>query len=480
MKSSVYISTEKIEVVGYAGSTIKRYVTYPLAEGTMINGMITDAVFLTECLTIMRKENPDLFTAPSLIVDGSAILSRKLVAPRLSDKRYRQMVRDDLADTTDDPDSLVCGYRKLGTEGNHESLLACAVDKGRVDAYISAFKEAGIKLSAIRVGTEALLRYISSRKELASASFVLNLIDGPTMLSMTFENGSNVFMSRSRLYGETKEQIFQNVMENLNGMIQFNRSQKFTEIAQVYYLGVSEADLRLIEALNPYAGINMRMLDLSRQTGGKIPPEAHFSYLNTLMGSDSIDLIAGRKLLDVHIKHKKPRKVWPLAMVLYILVLALPIGYAWKQDYDITEKINGINAYLSDPEVKEVQDEMARRRIEQGRYQSVIDQHEEMLAWKNSMTTVSSQMLDVLLFKHGHLAVVTQFSYSENPNTVQMSAVSASAYAANDYVDALRGETDIVQSVVYTGGSPDGSGGFSFPLTIRLAERPAVTEGGAE
>ncbi|MDR0325903.1 MAG: hypothetical protein LBI19_07430 [Oscillospiraceae bacterium] len=478
MKSSIYISAEKIEVIGYAGSSVKKFTTYPLAEGTMINGTITDAAFLTECLAAMRKENPQLFTDPSLVVDGSAILSRRLVTPKLNNKRYLQLVRDDFADTTDDPDSLVCGYHKLSSEGSSEAILACAANKGLVDSYISAFKDAGIRLSAIRVGAEALNKVVSSRQELKKASFVLTLIDGFTTVSMVFNNGNNVFMSRSRLYGDTKEQIYQNVLENLNGLINFNRSQKFNEITQCYYLGVNEAEMRLIDALNPYAGIKMDMLDIFGSVSGKLPPEAHLVYLNMLMPSDSINLLTARRELDKHIKHKKPRKLWIPLMALYILLLALPSGYMWWQAYTVNQDIEEINAYLQDPEVLRKRAELDDVKAERGRYLNITGQYNEMTAWEESMTMVSSRLLDLFIRDYGDSVSVTQLDYDEKALQVRLSAKCAEEDIATYYTDFLK-LSDMIEFVNFRGVTYDSNGLYSFSLDITLAMKD-LAEGEAE
>ena len=224
MKSSIYVSAEQIQVIGHLGGAVRRYVTYPIPEGTMFNGTITDSAFLAECLMSLKREHSELFSSgTTLIVDGSTILSRRITSPNLSHKQYLQLVRDDFADSIDSTDNLVCGYHKLQSVEN--AILACAVNKAQVDSYISTFNEAGIKLSGIHIGVDTILGLVKSRADLQQGTIVINVIDGLTMLSMLFENGNNIFISRSRLYGEEKEQVFRSVLENLNGLIQFTRSK---------------------------------------------------------------------------------------------------------------------------------------------------------------------------------------------------------------------------------------------------------------
>ncbi|MCL2002832.1 MAG: hypothetical protein FWG72_02370 [Oscillospiraceae bacterium] len=474
MKSSIYISAEKIEVVGYAGRSVKRYVTYPLPEGTMINGMITEASFLTECLAAMRTENPDLFKSPSLIVDGSAILSRRLVTPKLNHKRYLQLVRDDFADATTDSGQLVCGYYKLKSQAE-DAILACAVDKGLADAYIYAFRAAGIKLTSIRVGAEALVNLIDSSPALSKGSFVLTLLDGFTAVSMIFENGSNVFMSRARLYGETKEQIFQNILDNLNGLVNFNRSQKFSEITQCYYLGVNETDVSLIQALNPYAGIQMSLLNLFGEGTGALPPESHFAYLNALMPAGCIDLIAGRKQLDKHVKSKKTRnKALPL-LLLYLLILALPIGYMWWQVYNLDEEIRAVSHQLNSAGNEVLQAELESLETETGVYNGINSQYRELESWDASLTRVSSDMLDLFIVGHRRLAEITQFDYDERSNSVRISARSPDSDSMLLYINNLSG-SDMVASIGYQGFDTNSEGETVFNIEVTLAVRAATGE----
>jgi hypothetical protein len=468
MKSSIYISTEKIEVVGYAGRSVRRFATYPLPEGTLINGMITDSAFLTECLALMRAENPDLFVSPSLIVDGSAILSRRIITPKLNRKRYLQLVRDDFTDSTDDTANLVCGYCKLHSQDGQDAILACATDKRLVDSYTSAFTAAGIKLRSIRVGAESLVGLIDSRSELKGSSFVLTLIDGFTSVSMIFENGSNVFMSRARLYGETKEQIFQNVLDNLNGLINFNRSQKFSEITQCYYLGVTDADIRLLSTLNPYGGIEMHSLDLTGP-GSILPPEAHFAYLNAVLPADRIDLITARKELDKHLKSSKPRKTAPVLLLLYILLLAAPIAFMWMQVNGLDKDIEDIERFLSDPVIEERQAELERREIDTRSFRSIVDQYNELIEWEESLNRASSRLLDLFIVQFRGMAAVIRFDYDERANIVRIEAVSADPDSATRYVDALKA-SELVSEIYYTGYTVDSEGETNFKIDVTLAD----------
>jgi len=465
MKSSIYVSAEHIQVIGYAGNTVKQFVTYPIPEGTVYNGTITDSAFLAECLTSMKRDYPDLFKSDvTLVVDGSTILSRRIVTPRLSKKQYLQLVRDDFADSIENTADLVCGYRKLQTAEN--SILACAVNKALVDSYISTFLSAGIKLDAIHVGVETILSFVKTKQELQKSALVINIIDGHTMLSMLFQDGSNVFMTRTRLYGEEKEQLLQNVLENLNGLIQFSRSQKLGEIAVSYYLGVNEADIRLLEAFNPYTDIRLDTLSVY-ESFGEIPPDAHFTCLNMMYGGDCIDLIAARRELDKFVKSKRPKKLWIPLLAIYIVVLAAVAAYLWWENSRTDKLISEVNEYIQSPAILQRQAEIDALMRETALYQDITRQVDEKATWENGMPKASSRMMDLIVFNHGVDVTVTSFEFSESTGVVRVNAACADANVSADYVDALY-RSGVASSVWYQGYGSGADGVFTFTVDITL------------
>jgi len=465
MKSSIYISAEQIQVIGYNGNSAKRFAAYPIPEGTVYNGTITDSAFLTECLASMKKDHPDFFkSGASLIVDGSTILSRRLTTPKLGNKQYLQLVRDDFADSVENTDDLVCGYRKLPSAEN--AILACAVNKSQVDSYVSTFMRAGIKLDAIHVGVGAILSFVKSKPDLQKSVIVINIIDGVTMLSMLFVEGSNVFMTRSRLYGEEKEQVFQNVLENLNGLIQFARSQSLGEITKSYYLGANESDIRLLEAFNPYTDIQLDTITIY-ESFGEIPPTAHFASLNMLYGDDGIDLIAARAELEKYVKAKKPKKLWIPLLAAYIVVLAAMAVYLWWQNANVDRQIADLDSYITSPDIVQKQTEINDLNKEITYYGEIARQIDDKTAWENTMPKAASHMMDMIVYLHGVAVTVTSFEFNEATGVVRVSATCADANVSADYVDALY-RSGVASSIGYQGYGSGQDGLFTFSIDITL------------
>jgi hypothetical protein len=462
MKSSIYISADMIQVIGYSGKNIKKIAGFRLPEGTMFNGNIMDAPFLTECLVSMKKDNRALFKGKVyLVVDGSSVLTRRLSTPKLRHKQYLQRVRDDFADSIANPDEMVCAYKKLG-DG---TVLGCAVNKAQVDSYINTFKKAGIKLSGIRVGAELLHMLVRSVSVLQHATVVLNLLDGQTMLSAIFVNGVNIMMQRTRLYGDEKEQIHTQIVESLSNLNQFVQSQKYDEITQSFYLGISDADMVLLEERDTHEAITLGKLILY-EGNVTLPPEAHFACLNMQYGHKGIDLIDASRELEKYIKSKRPKKLWIPALVVYAAVLIGVAVYLFLELRDVNERIDEINAFLNDPAVIATRDELNTLMDETNNIERIAAQFNNRLDWEETMPTATSYMINQILFGHGIEVEISSFDFNKASGIVRVSASTRNATVANDFVKALY-DIGVAQQVMYRGFGT-GGGGYSFGLDITL------------
>lgn len=471
MKSSIYISSEKIEVIGYTNAaksiSVKNYMVCPLPEGTMINGTIIDSAHLVECLSAMRAKKPLLFSEPSLIVDGSSILTKRIDAPKLKKHQYIRLIMDDFADSAEDFEDMVCDYHSLNAGSS--AILGYVTEKALVDSYISVFGKAEIKLKSIRIGVQSIINYVNSNPALNNKTFILNVIDGVTMLSMIFENGVNVFMSRTRLYSEENEQLIQNIFENLSGLIQFEKSQKFNNITNSYYMGLSRDALNFMREINPYPDITLEHLDIFRDIDGtdKLPAETHFACLNMFLSDDSIDLIHSRKMLDKIKRLERPKNYWIPVLIGAAVLIALPVVYLNSQVSAVNAKIMQLNTYMTDPAVMQKSTQIDALMEETAHYNDVINQLQEKTELDNSKSLVSNQVLELITSTYRHKVSVTDFDFDENAGVIHVNGVCANQVDAAGYVDALKTNSRI-NAVKYTGYSYGRDGEYKFSVDVTL------------
>jgi len=467
MKSSIYISMEEIQIIGHNNGVVEHFSSVPLPEGTMYNGNIIEPSVLIECLIALKKDNPGIFKpGVDLVVDGGTILSRRIVTPRLNRKQYMQLIMDEFADSTSNTDELVCGYHRLNDSKKENAILACVTGKVQVDDYLSVFREAEIKLNTIHIGVETILNYVKSRQEMQKSTIVINVIDGLTMLSMLFKEGSNVFISRSRLYGDVREQVIHSILENLSGLIRFTNSQNIEDITQSYYLGLDETDMRLMEAISPYGDISLKKISVNKGKV-KLPENAHFVYLNTLLKKDSIDYITCRAELDKLIKLKKHKTSWLLIAAAAFVLLAAPVAYLEMRTIEADHAIVKVQEWIKAPSTVQKQKELAAVKSEMAYYKEVVTQQTQKYEQDNKLPGITSQILDSIIYQHGLDVTVTDFDYNENNGIIRVSAFCPNANISTEYVDMLY-SGGIARFVDYQGYGSSSDGMFSFVVDIHL------------
>ena len=468
MNISVYISSEQIQMIGYEGKVAKRFVTHSLPEGAMYNGTIIDRAYMISSLKSIDNDNPGFLKGEvRLIVDGSSILSRKIATPKLNQKQLMSLVRDEFLDTIENPDQIVCGYRPIRTGEN--AVMGFAAAKEQMDSYVSVFSEAGIKLSAIRVGTESVINYVESRQEFHDSTIVLNIIDGMTMLSMVFFGGANVFISRTRLYGEGDQQMLDGILDNLGGLLQFTQSQNFGTIDTSFYIGLGVEDVGYLVTHNQYPDVNLTTLQVYDGPGGSPPPETHFCCLNMQMTAKCVDLLAVHKKMSGGGKggkglNKKFLMIIPALIILGLVAMSVNL---YLESTALDREIERINALINSPDTQARQIEIALMRDEVALLSEVAEQRELKNEWENTRVKATRQLLDSILFRHTMVVRVSSFTYNESASTVSVSAVCADATVSADYVDYLY-DSGIATRVTYTGYSTSGDG-FSFSINIDLS-----------
>jgi hypothetical protein len=484
MKSSVYISSEKIEVIGYTkigkGFTVNGYETCPVPEGTMINGRIIDSRSLADCLSSLNQRHPNLFKDTSLVIDGSSISVKKLVVPKLSKWQYYQLISDDFSDTADNFQELLCDYQMLKTKDGTTAILSCAADKTQAESYIAAFKEAGIRLKSIHIGIQAVMHYIDSAPELQNKTVVINIIDGVTMLSVIFENGVNVLMSRVRLYSDDKNQFVRDIVNRLSELTQFTQSEKLGGITHSFYLGLDKGDLELIKSMNQFPLIKFEELEIfnSSAKAEELAPSAHFAYLNISLGQGSIDLIRSIKTFERFKKlHKPKRRAIPVfisivaALAVIVTVLAIQISYLNRDINQIAGEIDA--AAEKSAELDAILDKTAR-------YSSVERQLELKNDFERSLSLISNELVDLIFDTHSGRVSISRMEFSEKSDIVRLTARSVSEFDSVAFVEALKAHY-LIEAVFYTGYSygsnpESGSYNYNFNIDVKIAAREAEIE----
>ena len=471
MRSSIHISKYAIKVIAYTkvGSNISvsAYHTYPLPEECVMNGVIIDAAPINEGLHALKSSFPQSFKNVSLVLDGSFVYTKRITVPgKLSARMYDRVVRDEFSEVAQDVENLICGHFPLTTNADgSKQILACGVENAHVQTYLSIFNAAEIKLSSVHLGVQALYRFIKMRPELSTVPFVLNVVDDVVMLSMIFQNGVNVFQSRSRLYGDDRQALVRSTLDGLSGIIQFNKSQNFADLTHCYYLGLSNSEMDFFRFNNDYPEISFNTLDVYRGAGAdRLPPDAHLAYLGALIPDSEPDLFHSIKMLEKVKKDERPKNRFiPIAAGL-VLVLAGALTFMGILMGSVEREVRDIKGYLNDPVTvakREAIDTMLSDTYHINDLYTAVSEKKEYDALQPKLTR---HLVDTIVGTGTWTVRVTGLDFKSDAGMVTVIATCTERESAN-FVEMLKKNSGI-ETVKYRGYGTDAAGDYVFTIDI--------------
>jgi len=488
MKTSIHISTDMVKVLAYtqtgSKTSVKDFLTYPLPDEAVLNGVILDGTPIIEGLKQLKSSKPTLFKEVSLVLDGSFVYTKKITVPgKLKKLTYDEVIRDEFAEISTDKDNLICDYFHLSTnEDGSKEILACGVEYAHAQAYLAIFSSAGIKLTSVHLGVLNVLQYVESNPELKSIPFVLNVVDDVILLSMIFQKGVNVFQSRTRLYGEDRATLVRSTLDGLSGIIQFNKSQNFDDLTNCYYLGFTDADMDLVELNNTYPDIKFSLLEIYKGVKGAeiLPPGAHFAYLNTLVPEHRSDLLANIRMLEKAKVRRKPKNRWLPVVLGTAAVLIAVIAVLWFLVSGVERDIRATNQYLTThaDERNQIDAYKADTARINNLYNAVAQRKDET----DAKPHITRQLLETIKRVGGSAINVNGLNFNSENRVVGVSASGNTERDAALYVEALLRDNQ-VESVRHTGYNEGSGGEFNFTIDVKAEgwrEEETTDETGAE
>jgi len=478
-----------IKVLAYTKSgrvSVKDFLTYPLPEETVLNGIIIDGAPIVEGLRLLKNEKPLLFNDVSLVIDGSFVYTKKITVPgKLNKLMYDEVIRDEFAEISSDSENLICDHFLLSSnDDGSKDILACAVENAHAQAYLGIFSAVGIKLTSVHLGVMTVLQFVENNSDLKVIPFVLNVVDDVILLSMIFQNGVNVFQSRTRLYGDDRATLVRSTLDGLSGIIQFNKSQNFTDLTYCFYLGLSTSDMDLVALNATHPELTFSQLNIYSDAKGaeQLPPGAHFAYLNTLVPDAKSDLLNNIKMLEKAKNKRKPKNRWLPVLAGTVLLLAAVIAVLWILVSGVDRDIRKQNDFLNNPntisERSRIDGLKANTRHVNSLYDAVAVRNAEAAA----KPQLSRRLLEAILKTAGNSVTISGINFSADNRTVSVSCSGVTEFAAATFVEALS-RNPLIDTVYYTGYSTGGAGEFLFTIDVIAEgwrEEVSIDETGAE
>ncbi len=229
METVMYLSSGGIVVLNgeYKKETIevKDYNTYPVEEGAMLNGVITDENKLLKALEEVARTT----TKARLVLSSTQILRKVIVAPRLSHEEMLTVVADELYHLTSDNidhEEMVYDYAIIndkveGSEGIE--VLLVGVTRDFIKKYLDIFDTIGIQVTGIDISYNVMNKLIAHSKELSDKIFIWANIHGHEVSVSLYQGAKQLIVQNSRFFSDVGTSGYVNEINSIiMKMINFN------------------------------------------------------------------------------------------------------------------------------------------------------------------------------------------------------------------------------------------------------------------
>jgi hypothetical protein len=272
--------------------TVRGYAQYPLPQGGMINGIITDEEMMTRFFAEINNSLELGREDTQLVINSNNIQAKSLEVPPVSEDMVLEFIGREYGQHADESEGAsVYDYTVLSPHGPNggTQILAVGASRELLASYKSVLTGAGFALSKIDIGLNCQIKLARFMPQLQEGSVILALIDGRSLSLTLFTDGMYVVSNRYRLvHPEGEPEWTDEIGGNISSMIQFGKTQKDSaEISAAFIAGASEQHTNSLRFALGYLGISITGLDMSEYVrlqsdaaGGGAPFDAGSYLLN--------------------------------------------------------------------------------------------------------------------------------------------------------------------------------------------------------
>jgi len=262
VKTSVYISNGSVHVV--KGNAAGRKVNIQsinetdIAEGCILNGVITDPAGLKQSLESARNDAKSI----NVVIDGSSVITKLIEVPMLKDQKSLISIIADNFQDIENRENMITDYMVIEpkNEAGGATVLATMVERDFLTEYIELFQSLGLKIESIDIALACMIKYIMNINRLFEETFVYAVVDKNMLMLTLFVDGDYRFSRRVRLMADlnNKDELFDELARVLMNLIQFNKSEKTNhDITDFYFSGFLPEGHEFYHRLTDAVGVNV-------------------------------------------------------------------------------------------------------------------------------------------------------------------------------------------------------------------------------
>lgn len=268
-------------------SFVKSFEIFELAEGSVINGVITDSGRVREVLRAIKNEKNLYYkNNVTLIIDSSLIYVKHASFSPTSKAKMQILAENEFVGIDSQSKDMIFDYSviKCSKQKKPASITCYAVEKTIVTGFLEVLDEEKIKPVCIDISYNCIEKFISGVSELNNKTFLIATVEKNNMLVMLFVNGVFYYSTRARLLNDYgTEEYYQEIATNISSINQFNKSQRNGhEIKSVFLCGMSEIDSM---------HCTQYIKDIGLENSSTIPFKSVFDYSSDIHSVNSTELL---------------------------------------------------------------------------------------------------------------------------------------------------------------------------------------------
>ncbi len=465
MKTVLYINNDKILILSakFLGGNLKivNKINIPLPEQSAVNGVIINQQAVAEALSPYRK----LLFNCTVLINSSNIFVKKLDFPNLTKTQMISVIKSEFSLSIAGNvlyDANV--YRKKGLN----EVICSAVPVELLKVYNDTFKAAKIIPGKIDVMQNAVIKLAKRYTDELGRTFAINIIEGTSLVSVLFEEGSYLLTNRSAVFPDMqKNEYIEQLTNRLSSLIQFNKSEKLSPIGTSYYIGLENDDLQALRNTSERLGVTVSSLD--GILGEDFPAEFFHPFVAVFGKQNDMNLLKKyrEQLRDIRVqKDKKITESISAAAVLLILVFGI-YGYFYFRGEILGLQNTQMTNHLSEPDVRAAFDDTMGKISKTKELEQTVLLVEGFAKQGKLPEGLNAGVLGSLVEEAAKSVNILNISYNADDNKMLIEGVSADEYSASTFVANIRA-TGVFAGIEYHGYTLNSINEYAFNVWCTL------------
>ncbi len=465
MSIVIYLANQHIQVIegtrSGKGVSVKRCLMLEAPEGSIINGVITDAEAFTGFIQSAWKEAGLATRNISLVVNSNKFIGRNLTLPKLNEKSTFEYIGREFAEMGRGVDQLYSCITVGAGENKMVRYYVECVDLDFIKDYVDVFAGAGLKLSAIYSDGNNLITLCANTAAKRNPTFLLLVADAMTVTTMLWVNGAFSYANSSRsFYEQGTPEYADDIARSVSQISQFMKANQIEDKLQVIEIaGIDPTDMGMYsEAISNYdPDTPVELFSFGGGTGNNADLQRYLQAISGLYATEKSQnflsgVINSRKKRKSSEKSEKTMDVLRLFLPAFIvfILLAIVVAVMFIVKTGRQRQLEALEEYNNSPdvmmEVAMYDTVVARNKFLIAQYKAIKEIEEDIVTYPCG----NSEVIDLLGKSAAGYSDVKISSFEARNGTLSFSAKASDVELINKFIRRLMDE-QLFGDVDYTG-----------------------------